>query len=110
MEMADTRAVYCSLDKQGRVANKISLLCSWREKAVRTATEKAVFIGKSVIIRIPKEQIPEDFNATAGDMVILGETTDCDSDIALKKAGAVTVKIISYNLSGCAPHIKLEAV
>lgn len=115
MEMANTRAVYCSLDKQGRVTNKTPLICSLREKIIRTASvssgaEKGIFIGKSVIIRIPKECIPESFNATAGDMLILGDTVEGDNDIALKKSGAVTIKAVTYNLCGCAPHLKLEAI
>lgn len=115
MELIDSKVIYCSLNKHGQVTKKYSILCSWYEKIIRTASEQmssgtSVFIGKSVIIRIPSENLPEGLSPKSGDMLVKGECTDAENDISLKKAGAVTVMAVTDNTRGLCPHMKLEAV
>lgn len=113
MKHANQTATYFPLDKDGKAESPVILQgVSWTHKTVSSATDKGALISKVVICRIPLENAPANFVAKEGAMLVRGALeAEGLTDAALKhQHGAVTVKTVSDNRDGLAPHWKLEAV
>lgn len=107
MERADTDIIYCRLDEQGHLESKTAFLGSWQQKIVRTATDKGALVSSVIIVRTPDLAL----TPRVGDMLVTAQLGDeTVTDVALKRAGAVTIKAVSDNRKGMGGHWKMEAV
>lgn len=113
MQHAEQTVTYYEIGKEGQADRRTVLNgVSWHCKTVVSSTEKGAVLSRVAICRIPAERVPEDFQPRQGDMLVPGI---CEaygiSDAVLKhRYAAVTVKALSDNRGGLAPHWKLEAV
>lgn len=113
MKHANETATYFPIDKNGKAESAVVLHgVSWTHKTVSSATDKGALLSRVVVCRVPLEHAPVGFIAEEGAMLVCGElSVENLSDAALKhQYGAVTVKAVSDNREGLAPHWKLEAV
>lgn len=113
MKHAAQTVTYFPLDKDGKAESAIVLRgVSLTIKTVSSAADKGALLSKVVVCRIPLGNTPVGFVAKEGAMLVCGELEADDlTDAALKhQYRAVTVKAVSDNRNGLAPHWKLEAV
>lgn len=113
MKHANQTVTYFPIGRDGKAETPVILRgVSWKHKTVSSAADKEALLSKVVICRVPLENAPVGFVAKEGAMLVHGilEARDL-TDAALKHLhGAVTVKSVSDNRDGLAPHWKLEAV
>lgn len=113
MEHANEAVTYYALDRDGRAGAGLLLRgVSWTCKTVATATDKGLQLAGVVVCRLPLENVPEGFIPKNSDILVRGvcEAADCSEAELRKKYNGVTVKAVSDNRDGLAPHWKLEAV
>lgn len=113
MKHANHTVTYFPLDKDGKTGPPVILRgVSWTHKTVSSAADKGALLSKVVVCRIPLENAPAGFVAKDGAMLVCGVLeAEGLTDASLKhQYGAVTVKAVSDNRDGLAPHWKLEAV
>ncbi len=113
MQHAGETVTYYAIDKDGQAVSR-TVLCgvSWHAKTVSSAADRGALVSQVIICRVPVENAPEGFSAKENDMLVRGEcAAENVSEAELKHLhGAVTVKAISDDRAGRAPHWKLEAV
>ncbi len=113
MHHAVETVTYYAIDKDGRAVSRLVLHgVSWHAKTVSSAADKGALISQVIVCRVPVKNAPRGFTAKESDMLVRGE---CEaenlSESELKHShGAVTVKSVSDNRAGLAPHWKLGAV
>lgn len=113
MKHASATVTYFSLDKDGKAtARHIFHGVSWRLKTVSSAADRGAIVAKVIVCRLPLESVPTGFLAKETDMIVQGEITeDGLTDSVLKHTyGAATIRAVTDNRDGLAPHWKLEAV
>ncbi len=113
MKHANQTATYFPLNKDGKAESSVILQgVSWTHKTVSSAADKGALLSKVVICRIPVENAPAGFVAKEGAMLVRGalEMTGLTDSSLKHQHGAVTIKAVSDNRDGLAPHWKLEAV
>lgn len=88
---------------------------TWREITAVSTTDKGLNLDNFVKIRIPIENVAEDFTPKKEMLVVQGECNenvgvDITASALKRKHNAVTIKSVTYNTDGQCPHWKLEGV